>query len=130
MLMDILYAFEKLWVEAYIIGMAGKYRAHLLSQCFHVVIAFGTEKIEENSCRAVEQVIIVSPSFDVILRDDSVLKGRLVGIIDNFLDLLVLTAYAFHHCFLIIAQFYLVEWDCVMWSIIWLKKWIYVLFVL
>ena len=121
-LVDIFDALEELRVQADVVGMAGEDRTHLLCQGLHFVVALSTQQVEEHRAGPVQQVIVMLASLDLILRNDGILECRLLGVIDNLVDLLVLTAYTFHHRFLEIGKLYLVERHGIMRSAVRLKE--------
>lgn len=95
MVVDILYAGEELWIQTDVVGVARENWTHLLSQSLEVVVALSTEQIEEYRRHTVEEVVVVLTALYLVLGDNRILERRLIGIINNAVDTLVVAADAF-----------------------------------
>ena len=84
--------------------MLSENRTHLLCQSVHFIICFSTEHIKEYTLHTTQKIIVMLTSFNLILWYNRILKGWFIGVINNLLNLLVLTANTFHHCLFIISK--------------------------
>ena len=120
---------EELLVQADIIRVFRQDGAHFLGQCIHFVVGFCREQIEEDSRHPTKQIIIVIPLLLVVNTDDSIVKSRFLGVVDNLLYLFVIATDAFKHSFLIVLQTDTVKGGYVMRRIIRLEERIFSLLI-
>ena len=124
MAMNILYTFKEFLVEADIIGMFRQDGTHLLSQSIHIIIGLCREEVEEYCADTTQQIIVVLSIFLIINIDDGIIEGRFLGIVNNLVDLLIITTDALHEGLLIVFQTDTVEWRRIVRCIIFFKKWV------
>ena len=114
-------AFKQSLIETHVISMLCQRRLNLLCQCVHLIIRLSRKKIEENGRHFVKQSIVF---ILIILFDNRVIKCRRLRIIDDFVYMLIVTAYSFHESLFVIFELYLVERRHFMYCSIFAEKWI------
>ena len=93
----VLDTLEQFLVQADIIGMLRQDRTHLLCQCIHLIVCLGREQIEEHCRDTSQQVIVMLTVFLIIHVDDGIVEGRFIGVVDDLIDLFIITADTLQH---------------------------------
>ena len=104
MAMHILDALKEFLVETNIIGMLCQNRTHLLRQGIHLVVGLRRQQVEEHGTHTAEQVVVILAILLVIHIDDGIVESGLFRIIDDLLDLLVVTTDTFQHGLLVVLH--------------------------
>ena len=109
-------ALNEAWVESHVVGVLCQNRLQLLCQRIHLVVGFSRHQIEKYSRDTSQQVVVAL--FVFIAGDDGVVESGLLWIIDDFVNLLVVTAYSFHECLFVVFKSDFIEGHSIVWSIV------------
>ena len=122
--MGVVYEFDALkqpGVQSHVVGVLSQDGLYLLCQSIHLVVRFCTQQIEENGRNPRQQVVVAL----ILLRiNNGVVEGGLLGVVDDFLYLLVIPADALHEGLLIIFHTDTVKGHRIVRCVVRFKKWI------
>ena len=101
--------------------MFGKNGLHLLRQAVKIIVGFSRQKVKEDSRYVVKQRIITFLVI-VIVYGDSIFKRRLIRIVYDILQFLIISSDAFHKSRLKMLQFDFVKRRSIVRRVIFLEK--------
>ena len=127
-LIDILDALKETTVERHVVGVLGEYGIELLGQGVHLITGLGTEHAREHARHAVEQIIIML-ALAQVHSGESILKGGFLGVVDELVDSLIVTAYTLHERLFIVFGLYSIKRNSVVRGVIRQEKGIFLSFV-
>ena len=113
------YALKQARVQSYVVRMLRQHGLHPLRQSIHVVISLCRQQVEEHRRHPAQQVVVALVLLSV---DDGIVESRLLGIVDDFLYLFVVTADTLHEGLLEVLQSDAVEGHRVVRCAVRLKK--------
>ena len=101
--------------------MFGEDWLKFLCKSIHLVVCLCRKQIEEDCGNIVKQVII---AIIILCIDNRIVECRRLRIINELINMFIITTDAFHEGFLVMLHLYKVERWSLMWGCIFLKKWI------
>ena len=119
--MDTLDTLKEARVEAHIVGVLSKDGAEFLCQGIEVIVSLGAEHTREHVGDAVQQVVVVR-ALAQVYPGKRIVKGRLGGVVDEFVYRLVVAPYALHERLLVVGGGDTVKRNGVVGSVIGLKE--------
>ena len=102
--MHIFDALKELFVQTDVVSMLRQDRTHLLGQLIHLIGGLCRKKIKEHSGDTRQKIVVAFAILLVIDTDNGIIKGRFLGVIDDLLNLLVVTTNTFQHGLLVVLQ--------------------------
>ena len=121
-------ALEKRLVEHHVVFVLREDGSQLLRELVELVVGFGAEHVREHGRYAVEQVVIVFALARVHARN-GVLESGLFGVVDGFLNLLIVASDALQKGLFVVFKLDSVEGNGVVRRVVRLKKRVYSLLI-